>query len=149
MAPRRKQLYLPDSNILLTRFFFSEWRRGNLGLSCPWTKQTSIPQPRAPREKRARRIARANGLRAALQLCAGQATRIERYLEGKGGRLHLGSSERGTVVRCACARRCRFTVENGDAVAAFTLCARMRQPRSCWRRASQRNLSCNAGSLRR
>ena len=68
----RKQLYLPDTNVLLTRFLDADGRRRGLRLHAGGRRGAGA-QPRAPREDGARRGALPDALRAALRLRARDA----------------------------------------------------------------------------
>ena len=61
----QKQLYLPDSNILLTRFLAAEGGGRDLGLHAGGRGRTGS-QPGAPRQNGARRALLSHALRAAL-----------------------------------------------------------------------------------
>ncbi len=96
-----KQLYLPDTNVLLTRFLSQRRRRRGVGLHAGRGGRPRA-QRRAPRQDGARRGALPDALRAALRL---RARRAHGRADRRRGAVRR--RRRASRSRCGCARRCR------------------------------------------
>ena len=113
----RKQLYLPDTNVLLTRFLDDRRRRRGVRLHAGGGRGAGA-QPRAAREDGARRGALPDALRRRA------STTRARRTPSSGGATPRCSSSAGPAPaswRCGCGRRCRCVSRTAPPSAEFTL----------------------------
>ena len=120
-APRAEQLYLPDTNVLLTRFL-SATASPSCPTSCPSEDAGAGAQPGAAGEDGAGRGALPDALRAALRLRARDRTRPSAGATPRCS--FVGRAGDGELGAAPAVDRCRCGVEDGAALAEFTLARR-------------------------